>query len=263
MLETRKQIERDYHNAKRATDTETVEHTDYVASQMKWYSITRESTDSLANWFSKNVPGKKVLDYGCGEGDFCMQMAKLNPESVTGIDIADQSVENATKNARKAGYTNVNFLEMDAEHTTFPNDSFDVIFEGGVLHHLDLNKAYAEMARLLKPSGKAVCVEALGHNILIHRYRKRTPNLRTPWEVEHILRKKDIELAKKYFGRVELTGFFHLASIAAVPFRNTPVFKIVLSCLEAVDRVLLKVPGLRWQAWQILFTLSEPKKNVK
>jgi hypothetical protein len=128
------------------------------------------------------------------------------------------------------------------------------------LHHLDLDKAYADLARVLKPAGKMICTEALGHNVLIQRYRRRTPHLRTEWEVEHILHKKDIELAKKYFNTVKILGFFHLASIAAVPFRNSIAFSGILRSLETVDSLLLKIPGIRWQAWQVVFVLSNPKK---
>jgi SAM-dependent methyltransferase len=150
---------------------------------------------------------------------------------------------------------------MDAENLEVEDDSFDVIYECGALHHLDLNKAYEELARVLRADGKMICIEALGHNFLVHRYRTRTPYLRTEWEVEHILRKKDIELARVFFGRVEILGFFHLASIAAVPFRNLPVFSSILSTLEVIDSLVLRLPILRWQAWQIVFELSCPKKG--
>jgi hypothetical protein len=89
-----------------------------------------------------------------------------------------------------------------------------------------------------------------------------TPHLRTKWEAEHILRKKDIEMAKSYFNRVEILGVFHLATIAAVPFRNLPVFNPILTFLETVDNIFLKLPILKWQAWQVVFILSEPKKAI-
>lgn len=141
------------------------------------------------------------------------------------------------------------------------DNSFDVIYESGVLHHLNLERAYSEISRILKPGGECICIEALGHNPNICRYRKRTPHLRTEWETEHILRKDDIKRSKTFFNKVEILGFFHLATISAVPFRSLPGFNIILSDLEALDKVLLKLPILKWQAWQVVFELSEPIKN--
>ena len=69
---------------------------------------------------------------------------------------------------------------------------------------------------------------------------------------------ESLKEAENYFGKVE-TRFFHLATLAAVPFRNLPVFNFILSLLEAVDGVLLKTPILKWLAWQIVFVLSQPK----
>jgi hypothetical protein len=87
-----------------------------------------------------------------------------------------------------------------------------------------------------------------------------TPHLRTEWEVEHILRKENFEVAKKYFNKVEL-HFYYLFTLLAVPFRKLPIFITLLSILEKVDNLILKLPFIKWQAWQIVFVLSEPKKN--
>src|SRR5205823_3982140 len=114
----------------------------------------------------------------------------------------------------------------------------DVVTEYGALHHVDLPKVYAEMARVLKPGGKAICNETLGHNLAIKLYRRMTPKLRTPWEVEHILKKPDIMLAKEYFRVVRVTHY-HFFTLAAVPFRNTGAFGGLLSALEALDELIL------------------------
>jgi hypothetical protein len=64
--------------------------------------------------------------------------------------------------------------------------------------------------------------------------------------------------ARRYFNRMEW-HFFHLASLVAVPLRNSRAFDPVLSTLERVDSALLGTSPLRWWAWQIGFVLSEPK----
>lgn len=259
MIEKRKIQEKEYHNLKRDEGLNASEHVDYEQSQRKWYSITRRSVDCYKDIMKIRCPGATVLDYGCGNGEMSFQMEEMGSKQVYGIDISDVSIENARVEARRREIENKMFFTvMDAEKTEFGNGFFDLIFESGVLHHLDLGKAYAELSRILHPNGRVICNETLGHNPVIHYYRKKTPNLRTEWEIEHILRKDDIMNAKKYFGRVEIAGFFHLATIAAVPFRNSAFFTPLLSTFEAVDSIILTLPGIRWYAWQAVFILSEP-----
>jgi ubiquinone/menaquinone biosynthesis C-methylase UbiE len=64
---------------------------------------------------------------------------------------------------------------MNAEATTFPDNSFDLICGSSILHHLNLDKACAEIRRILRPDGGAVFIEPLGHNPLINMFRKLTP----------------------------------------------------------------------------------------
>ena len=180
---------------------------------------------------------------------------------VTGIDISAQSIETAQSTLashRLAG--RARFINGDAENTGLPDSSFDVILCSGVLHHLDVSKAYPELARILKPGGSILCIEALAHNPVFQLYRRMTPHMRTMWEVGHILSRREIRLARNYFDQVS-PHFFHLAALAAVPLRNEPrMFEIALRALEAVDGVILRIPGLRWWAWQCLFVLGKPKK---
>ena len=104
-----------------------------------------------------------------------------------------------------------------------------------------------------------ICNEALAHNLVIHLYRKKTPSLRTEWEVEHIMKKKDILKAEKYFDNVEI-HLYHFFTLMAVPFRNFFFFKPLLSFLEIIDQLFLRIPIIKWQAWQAVFILSGPKK---
>ena len=103
--------------------------------------------------------------------------------------------------------------------------------------------------------------EALGHNPIIRLYRKRTPHLRTAWEIDHILKIDDIKLAGQDFGFGSIIiHYFHLFSILGVLFRKTPLFNPVLTMLEAIDSLVLKIPYLNLMAWQAVFELSTPKK---
>ena len=112
---------------------------------------------------------------------------------------------------------NCEFSVMDGENMTFEDEKFDYIVEYGALHHVDLDKALSELARVIKNDGRMMAIEAMRHNPLIHAYRKRTPHLRTEWEVEHILGVESFEIMKKYFGEINVK-YFHLLSLSLVPY---------------------------------------------
>lgn len=231
-------------------------------ANMKYYSVERKSRTMVLNWLLKNSQNKRVLDYCCGNGEDALYLAKNGAQHVTGIDISEISVTNCKTRASADSVQNkTQFLVMDAEAMDFAEDSFDIITEYGALHHLKLKDAYAELARVIKPDGMVICNEALGHNPLIQVYRKATPHLRTEWEVQHILRKEDLSLAKEYFRKVEM-HFFHLLTLAVVPFRKGRHLDVLLRWMERIDGFLLKLPILKWQAWQIVFILSEPIKKT-
>lgn len=257
-MELRKQKEKEYANRLKSL-LEGAGNREKLASNEKFYAIARESRDYLNKWLLERISGDKTfLDYCCGDGGLVLFLAEKGAKAA-GMDISDVSIEIARKKARIKGLEDrVEFLVMDGENLKFKDNSFDFIVCNGVLHHLDIEKAYSELSRVLKPKGEIICVEPLIYNPIFHLYRRFTPHLRTEWETEHILRKKDIFLAKKYFDKIEFR-FFHLISLAAVPFRNRPIFNFILRPLEILDSVLLKLPFLKWWAWQVMFILSEQK----
>jgi ubiquinone/menaquinone biosynthesis C-methylase UbiE len=272
-LMDRKQVEKEFHDKLRAVGTD-----EYVAEtrwspeleetikknplwvNMKYYAIERASRNFVERWYEQHVEGMRVLDYCCGNGEDGVLIVGFGAKEVVGIDISEVSVENSQNLAVREGFADrVSHMVADAEETGFEDSTFDIVTEYGSLHHLDLDKAFAELARVLKPGGKAICQEAIRHNPLIHLYRKLTPSLRTPWEIPHILGRSSLNNAKRYFETVEV-HHYHLVSLLSVPFRHTKLFNPLLSLLERVDQVLLSIPGLRWMAWQMVIVLSDPKK---
>jgi ubiquinone/menaquinone biosynthesis C-methylase UbiE len=275
-MESRMQKEREFHDQIRkvegdshVADThwspeleDTIQNNPLWAN-MKYYAIERQSREKAQNWLKENCQKKRVLDYCCGNGENSIYLAQNGAASVIGIDISEVSVTNCQESAKSKQVEHVTeFMVGDAENTSFDDSSFDIIIEYGALHHLDLDKAFQEMLRILTPDGAVICTEALGHNPFIHLYRKMTPHLRTEWEVDHILRKPQFEIARKYFDKVDI-HFYHFFTLLAVPFRKTKIFPSLLGFLETVDNLFLKLPFIKWWGWQAVFVMSEPKKPVE
>ena len=112
------------------------------------------------SWFKptfkfEQYKDKKVLEIGVGDGIDHLELAKAGA-ILTGIDITPKSIELTKKNLELHGYKS-NLLIADAENLPFEDDSFDVIYSFGVLHHVpNTQKAIDEIYRVLKPKGKAV-----------------------------------------------------------------------------------------------------------
>ena len=236
------------------------EQFNYHFSNMKYYSVTGLSENYKNTWLDKECSkGKKILDFACGNGENGIYAAAVGAECV-GIDISPEGVENANKNAKKY---NVNdhckFIEMDGEKMTFDDNTFDLGVEYGALHHVDLDLALSELSRVLKPKGKMMCIEAIRHNPIIHWYRKKTPHLRTEWEVDHILGVESLDVFKKYFENVNVK-YFHLTSLVLVPIRKTFFFPLLLPLFNFFDKILLSNKFIGKYGWIMAIELSNPKK---
>ena len=188
-------------------------------------------------WKSVDVKDKVVLDYGCGEGLATKNMLELGARHVEAIDISEGMIEQAKENNNNTD--KAYFQVMNAEELKFKDDTFDIIFGGAILHHLDLDKALNEIKRTLKPSGYAVFIEPLGHNPVINHFRDKTPDARTPFE--HPLLKKDIKLAKQIFREVQTKEYFCLSIIPLGIRSKLPekVFDPLFNAFYALDRVFL------------------------
>ncbi len=99
--------------------------------------------------------GLSVLEIGCGVGSDGLQFAKCGA-FYTGIDLTEAAVNLARRNFANSGLRG-EFRVGDAENLEFPDESFDVVYSHGVLHHTpDIERAVHEIHRVLKPNGRAI-----------------------------------------------------------------------------------------------------------
>lgn len=228
-------------------------------SAQKFYSIIHNSRALYEGLLRSRAPEGSALEYGCGMGSHSQYIARHGAARVVGIDISDVAIANARGEAIAGGLPNAEYHRMNAEQLDFPDNSFDLICGTAILHHLDLERAYSEIARVLRPGGLAVFMEPLGHNPLINLYRHLTPTLRTV--DEHPLMMRDVTLARRYFAAVS-PRYFVLQTLAAVPFHGRHYFRRLLSVLEASDAMLFRfLPFTRRYAWQVVVALEKPIKG--
>jgi SAM-dependent methyltransferase len=222
------------------------------------YSIVQNRNACYENLIYRDVDGRDILEYGCGTGSRAFDLARRGA-NVVGIDISPVGVAKATERARAEELPNARFLEMDAENMTFPDRSFDLVIGEGILHHLDLEKSYREIARVLRDKGRAVFQEPLGHNPAIEAFRRLTPSLRT--KDEHPLHRADLKLAERYFTQTH-NHFFHLTSFIALIFRRTRVFSPTVNALDRFDAALFRlIPAMGFLAWYSVMEMSMPRRR--
>ena len=227
-------------------------YTQETRSQGKFYQIINQGRTIFWDHVKYLSINSNVLEYGCGSGSNGLTLSPI-AKSYTGIDISDVGVKRATLKTKNHLLNNTNYIVMNAEEMTFSENTFDLIFGIGIVHHLDIDKSMTSVSKTLKKGGTAIFWEPLGVNPFINLYRHFTPNARTP--DEHPLLPKDVKVMEKNFTKVE-QQFFGFCVLLALPLEKTKLFTPTLNILLALDRIILKIPGLRWLAWYSSITLK-------
>lgn len=101
--------------------------------------------------------GEVVLDLGSGGGiDVLLSAKRVGSEGKAyGLDMTDEMLELAKKNAREAGAENVEFLKGEIEAIPLPDEHVDVVMSNCVINlSTDKEKVIAEAFRVLRPGGR-------------------------------------------------------------------------------------------------------------
>lgn len=133
---------------------------------------------AMARWYARNtgkslepfkkearklagqlVDGGRILEVAPGPGFLAIELARLGPYEVFGLDISKTFVELAAQNARRAG-VEVAFQHGNAAAMPFDADSFDLIVcRAAFKNFSEPVRALTEINRVLKPGGKAFIID--------------------------------------------------------------------------------------------------------
>lgn len=98
--------------------------------------------------------GKRCLDAGCGGGRGSILMAEAGASQVVGVDLSETNVATSRMRAEQRGLSQCTFQQASLLEVPFEDESFDVVWSNGVLHHTDdPDLTLREITRVLKPGG--------------------------------------------------------------------------------------------------------------
>ena len=203
----------------------------YYASRYAWRKY-------LFN-FLGSVNGKVILDIACGYSMTPVMFA-LAGATVYAIDVAPKTLAMVQHVAQcKRVVERVHVHVGPAEELPFEEDSFDLIYGGAALHHLQLHRAGRELARVLKRGGKGAFQDPLGHNPALEftrdylAYRGKHPVKGT----DRPLRLHEVQAFGRHFTTCTYQGF-ELFSMAVKALRLKRASRL-RRLLETTDDIVL------------------------
>jgi ubiquinone/menaquinone biosynthesis C-methylase UbiE len=260
---------------------DTISHQREAAFHDAWASSTPlddvlvrecfEAPTALENQFilSRMGPlaGKKLLDIGAGLGESSVYFA-LQGAVVTTVDISSQMVATALGLGKKFG-VKLEGIVSSAENLNLPANTYDIVYAANTIHHVhDRASLFEQLSRALKPGGMFFSYDPLAYNPVINLYRRMATEVRTPDEAPLAI--ADIRLARKYFTQVRHREFWISTLLLFVKYyvidrvhpNEDRYWKRILretkeslrwwTPLRAADRLLTRLPVVRWLGWNVV-----------
>ena len=128
--------------------------------------VFRNSHDMFLSRIKEAKRVFRILDIGCGTGEFAIKLKQANRNAeIYGLDISQEMINQARKKTGMSG--GVDFKVGDVEHLPYENGHFDYITCAHSFHHYpNKRKAIREMYRVLKDNGKAMIIDGCKDGLL-------------------------------------------------------------------------------------------------
>jgi SAM-dependent methyltransferase len=127
-----------------------------------------------------NIENKTILDLGCGDAKFGLELLESGCASYTGIEPSLRMLELAKRNLGTKGSVEQSTIEA----WTYPPETFDLVISRLALHYAeDLDEAFRNIHKTLKPDGRFVF--SMVHPVITSSDKSRENNeKRTSWIVD-------------------------------------------------------------------------------
>lgn len=109
----------------------------------------------------REIQPKRLLDLATGTGDFAIELLRLNPTEIVGMDISEGMLDVGRQKMKARKFDDIISMRYgDSEALPFENGYFDALTVGfGVRNYENLEKGLSEMLRVVREGGKVVILE--------------------------------------------------------------------------------------------------------
>lgn len=208
--------------------------------------------------FLNPLADQLILDLGCGYAMTPVMFALLGAR-VIALDVAPKTLATVSAVAEQLGVGDrVQTVLAPGEFLPFSAGTFDRIYGGAALHHLQLERATPELARVLKAGGRAGFCDPLGHNMLLEFVRDRMPYSKKHPEkaTDRPLRLGDVKRFCQPFTNAHYQTF-QLCSMLASVARLSPTSPI-RSSLQRIDAQLFaRFPQTQRYARKVIICVTK------
>jgi len=143
---------------------------------------------------------KKVLDFGCFDGNALSTYLASNSSTYVGVDLSQNAIDRLARHFEEKGISGARLQCVDILSDEFKEDGFDLIYAQGVLHHFNpIDVLLPVLNSKLLPGGKIVSLDPLQTNILTRSVRMIYHPFRTDKEWEWPFTRQTFNTLRKYF----------------------------------------------------------------
>ena len=207
-------ISKHYKDTKKFFDVAAASKEGYYNKKESIFYKTQQSVRNIVLTLMKGDKENynKILDAGCGMGDFSILLSQQFPASrITGADYSEGMITLCEQAKKNNDIDNIEFEAADLLNTPFDDNEFDINVCINTIHHIhkkDLDKAIKEIAKITK---KTVILEIKNRNCLYYPIKKLRGRLLDPRITVYTTTVKEME---RLFGKYR----FRLTHV-------TPIFK--------------------------------------
>ena len=192
---------------------------------------------------------RKILEIGSGTGRFCIALAQKYPEKeILGIDYTQESIALSQAGAAARKLNNVQFQKADLFHLPFKDNSFDFVFENGVIEHFtNYQEALREMKRVVKNGGK-IAINVNNWYCFPKTLEKKLLGKAYPFGYEKSFKHKEVAKAFKQLGlkEIEVYAYNPFNYLVRFFFFNRKLNQAAAKLFLSLERSLNRLSGNRF-----------------